>query len=80
MYLLYLVYFQDQLNINYFKDMAEMLNISASTLSRNIQKLEQKELLFIENVPGTANRILRLKSKGQLIVIEIKKYLKDFYK
>ncbi len=73
-YLIYLISIQTQLNDSRDVGMstfAKLLNISTSTLTRNVEKLEQRKVL--ERIHKTGEKIvsLRLLSLGQLYALEI---------
>jgi DNA-binding MarR family transcriptional regulator len=73
MYLIFLVYHDDEDNPRILSDYARLLNISNSTLTRNIQKLEEKVILRRANLSDKPAKqvYLQLLSKGQLYALEI---------
>ncbi len=77
MYLIYLVYHSASLNLSKLSDYASTLNVSPSTLTRNIEKLEQRKIL--ERTPSKTNTTLRLLSLGQLYAIEIEQYFSEVF-
>lgn len=75
-YLLYLIHIGHTENIELLKDAklnvyAKLLNISASTLTRNIEKLEARKLLERVKSPGQKQVTIKLLSLGQLYAIDI---------
>jgi DNA-binding MarR family transcriptional regulator len=61
------------------KDYAELLNISTSTLSHNISKLEDMDVIKRVKEDGKKSVNLKLKSKGQLYAIEIREFMDRYF-
>ncbi len=74
-YLIYLVNHFPELKLTEY---AELLNVSNSTFTRNVEKLEVRKVLLREK--SKSNSVtLRLLSLGQLYAIEIDKYFDSYF-
>jgi DNA-binding MarR family transcriptional regulator len=76
-YLIYLALHDDESKPKRLSDYARLLNISPSTLTRNIQKLEERKVL--ERVALNPGIGLKLLSRGQLYAIEIENYFDPLF-
>jgi DNA-binding MarR family transcriptional regulator len=78
---IYLIYLIQQFQEEGLKlsDYANILNISPSTLTRNIEKLEERRI--IQRVSETASKTIQLKllSLGQLYAIEISTCIDNYF-
>ena len=79
-YLIYLVHTSQDTGINTLKDYADILNISLSTLTRNIEKLERRNILERVREKGKKSQSLRLLSMGQLNALEISGWFENYFK
>lgn len=74
-YLIYLVYNDDPAAASTLSTYARWLNISNSTLTRNIEKLEERKILLRMPIEGKRGIGLKLLSHGQLHALEIDSYM-----
>jgi len=76
-YLLSLIHFEQVDKPITLSNYANLLNISASTLARNIEKLELRKVILREKLPMQKGYKLKLLSLGQLYALEIDKKLTE---
>lgn len=74
-YLIYLVFIDDPINPATLSQYAKWLNISNSTLTRNIEKLVARKILIRVSLDGKRGYGLKLLSHGQLYALEIDQYM-----
>lgn len=79
MYLIYLVLDDDLGEPRMLTDYAMLLNISNSTLTHNIEKLEGRKILRRIRFSNRKATSLQLMSMGQLQAHEIKEYIESHY-
>lgn len=79
MYLVYLVYSDDPGKPYRLADYARYLNISTSTLTRNVEKLEERKVMERTKNPDNRGIGLRLLSMGQLYALEIGNFLQNHF-
>lgn len=82
LYLIYLINHADELHISRLQHFAQYLNISNSTLTRNLEKLESRKI--VQRIRPTEKRNsqteLKLLSVGQLYAIEIERLMEEHFK